>query len=279
MCACAEMAEARRIIATTGGPVVVEALLYRHFHQSGSRKGSDFGYRPLAEEEEWLARDPVTTAAQRLREMGFIEDTGARRGITGQVPVYRLKSPESGTLKTGQPHPSDSPNSPEIPPPNSTENGTSTKNGTVPVFPPNSTEIPVKQYRFSLPTVPKTGHGTRKEQGIEQVRNKEKSACTSMPGVPAQLFSDYMTVRKAKKAGALTTTAINGLIREAEKAGKTLEEAVTICCERGWQSLKAEWLTDRQVARTTPPTARPSRHSGFSQLDYTSGVNADGSFV
>jgi 2-oxoisovalerate dehydrogenase E1 component len=65
------MAEARRIIATQGGPVVVEALMYRHFHQSGSRKGSDFGYRPVEEEEEWLARDPVTTAAARLRAMGI----------------------------------------------------------------------------------------------------------------------------------------------------------------------------------------------------------------
>ena len=40
-------------------------------------------------------------------------------------------------------------------------------------------------------------------------------------------------MRKAKKAGPLTTTAINGLIREAGEGGKTLEEAVTICCERG----------------------------------------------
>jgi len=65
------MAEARRIIATEGGPVVIEALLYRHFHQSGSRKGSDFGYRPTDEEDAWLARDPVTTAAARLRELGI----------------------------------------------------------------------------------------------------------------------------------------------------------------------------------------------------------------
>jgi len=65
------MTEARRIIATEGGPVVIEALLYRHFHQSGSRKGSDFGYRPTDEEDAWLARDPVTTAAARLRELGI----------------------------------------------------------------------------------------------------------------------------------------------------------------------------------------------------------------
>lgn len=223
-------------------------------------------------------RKTVMDNLQRLREMGFIEDTGARRGITGQVPVYRLKSPENGTVKADQAKLSIKPNSTEIPPSNSTESGTGTENGTVPFFPPNSTEIPTKQSRFSLPTVPKTGHGTRKEQGKEQGRNKEQSACTSMPGVPAQLFSDYMTVRKAKKAGALTTTAINGLIREAEKAGKTLEEAVTICCERGWQSLKAEWLTDRQAQRTAHPT-QPTRHSGLSSMNYSAGVNADGTFA
>lgn len=99
-----------------------------------------------------------------------------------------------------------------------------------------------------------------------------------MPGVPDQLFSDYMAVRKAKKAGPLTTTAVNGLIREAEKAGKTLEEAVTICCERGWQSLKAEWLADRQAQRTTQPT-QPTRHSGLSSMNYSAGVNADGTFA
>lgn len=68
------MREARRIIAEGGGPVVVEAMLYRHLHQSGSRKGSDFGYRSTEEEEEWLARDPVVTTATRLRDMGLVSD-------------------------------------------------------------------------------------------------------------------------------------------------------------------------------------------------------------
>lgn len=92
------MAEARRIIATEGGPVVVEALLYRHFHQSGSRKGSDFGYRPLAEEEEWLARDPVTTAAQRLCEMGITSTEDLARidvTVTGRVSAAAAKLTET----------------------------------------------------------------------------------------------------------------------------------------------------------------------------------------
>ena len=92
------MAEARRIIASDGGPVVVEALLYRHFHQSGSRKGSDFGYRPLAEEEEWLARDPVTTAAQRLREMGITSAEDLARSdatVTGRVAAAAAQLTET----------------------------------------------------------------------------------------------------------------------------------------------------------------------------------------
>ncbi len=66
------MVEARRIIANDGGPVVIEALLYRHLHQSGSRTGSDFGYRSKAEEDAWRARDPVLLAETRLAAMGLL---------------------------------------------------------------------------------------------------------------------------------------------------------------------------------------------------------------
>lgn len=65
------MAEARRIVETEGGPVVVEALCYRFFHQSGSRTGSDFGYRTKEEEAEWRARDPILLAQSRLTSLGI----------------------------------------------------------------------------------------------------------------------------------------------------------------------------------------------------------------
>lgn len=65
------MAEARRIVETEGGPVVVEALCYRFFHQSGSRTGSDFGYRSKEEEAEWRARDPILLAQSRLTGLGI----------------------------------------------------------------------------------------------------------------------------------------------------------------------------------------------------------------
>lgn len=66
------MAEALRVIRDEGGPVVIEAMCYRHFHQSGSRNGSDFGYRTKEEEASWRERDPVALAEARLTALGHL---------------------------------------------------------------------------------------------------------------------------------------------------------------------------------------------------------------
>jgi 2-oxoisovalerate dehydrogenase E1 component len=41
------------------GPVLIEADVYRYFHQNGPFPGSAFKYRTKAEEESWRARDPL----------------------------------------------------------------------------------------------------------------------------------------------------------------------------------------------------------------------------
>ena len=60
-------------------------------------------------------------------------------------------------------------------------------------------------------------------------------------GVALTLWSDFLVLRKAKKL-PITQTALDGLKREADKAGITLNEVITICCERGWGGFKADWL-------------------------------------
>ncbi|MCL6284183.1 thiamine pyrophosphate-dependent enzyme [Ruegeria sp. 2012CJ41-6] len=67
------MVEARRIIREDGGPVVIEALCYRHFHQYGDMPGSAFGYRSEEEEAEWRSRDPIATAEARLKKLGVLD--------------------------------------------------------------------------------------------------------------------------------------------------------------------------------------------------------------
>ena len=53
------------------GPTVLEAETYRHFGHSRTDPAT---YRPAAEVEHWLSRDPLDIARQRLTELGVAED-------------------------------------------------------------------------------------------------------------------------------------------------------------------------------------------------------------
>jgi 2-oxoisovalerate dehydrogenase E1 component len=58
------------------GPVVVEALVYRFFHQNGPYPGSAFGYRTKEEEASWRDRDPVERVAAEMTRLGLIDEAG-----------------------------------------------------------------------------------------------------------------------------------------------------------------------------------------------------------
>lgn len=60
-------------------------------------------------------------------------------------------------------------------------------------------------------------------------------------GIDGQLAQDYIALRKSHRA-PITQTALKGIEREANSAGLSLEQALTICCERGWRGFRAEWL-------------------------------------
>lgn len=78
----------------------------------------------------------------------------------------------------------------------------------------------------------------------EPITNKTKAKMPTPDGVSPELWSDYLSVRKGKP---MTHTALNGIEREAHKAGLTLEAGLRICAERGWTGLKAEWLQDKNL--------------------------------
>jgi hypothetical protein len=68
------------------------------------------------------------------------------------------------------------------------------------------------------------------------------SACNRPPEVSEQVWIDFMAIRKAKRS-PLTATALAGIQREATKAGMSLQDALAVACERGWQGFKADWIT------------------------------------
>ena len=81
-----------------------------------------------------------------------------------------------------------------------------------------------------------------------QESNKTKATKVATPdGVSDSVWSDFLAHRNTKKA-KVTQTALDGIIREARKAGYSLEQALRTICERGWTGFKAEWVA------TTPKT-------------------------
>ncbi|MBU2091915.1 MAG: MFS transporter [Alphaproteobacteria bacterium] len=60
------MQEATAHMRAGKGPTIIEAELYRYFHQNGPFPGSAFGYRSKEEEEAWRARDPLDRVAREM---------------------------------------------------------------------------------------------------------------------------------------------------------------------------------------------------------------------
>lgn len=80
-----------------------------------------------------------------------------------------------------------------------------------------------------------------------QVKRSRSSRTVSRPeGLTDEVWQDFLAIRKAKKA-PLTQTALDGIAREARKARMSLQQALEVCCARGWQGFKADWMAKDAV--------------------------------
>lgn len=97
------------------------------------------------------------------------------------------------------------------------------------------------------------------DQGKDQGKERIKDSAVAPPdGVSQSTWQDFLKIRKAKKA-PMTDAALQGIDREAKKAGWSLESALQECCLRGWQGFKAEWVAEKTPVQqiTTPARAGP----------------------
>jgi hypothetical protein len=91
----------------------------------------------------------------------------------------------------------------------------------------------------------------------QETNKKTKAVITAPPdGVSVEVWDSFIAIRKAKRA-PMTTVALAGIQKEAQKAGIDLEAALAMCCARGWQSFKAAWAIDKQ---TESERAREQMH-------------------
>ena len=91
------------------------------------------------------------------------------------------------------------------------------------------------------------------------ITNKKNKNTTSdevdFYDVPQKVIDDFKAHRKLKKA-AISQTAIDRIQTEAGKAGIRLEDALTLCCSRGWVGFEAGWIKNEQPqARGSPSQA------------------------
>lgn len=88
------MLRAAEIARSGKGPVVVEAEVYRFFHQNGAFPGSAFGYRSKEEEASWRERDPLVRVASEMMSRGLISQE--------QVDLLRSQAQAAMSVAAGE---------------------------------------------------------------------------------------------------------------------------------------------------------------------------------
>lgn len=83
--------------------------------------------------------------------------------------------------------------------------------------------------------------------------------------VSASTWTDFVTLRKSKKA-PITNTVIKGFRREAAAAGITLERAIEVACEMGWQGFRADWYAKQAPQQSYASADAQRKQSRFAQF-------------
>lgn len=83
----------------------------------------------------------------------------------------------------------------------------------------------------------------RKSNALEQNRTDTDKKNTRAPpeGVAETVWKDYVQLRKTKKA-TVSESIVDGVREEAAKVGLTLEQALKLQVQRGWQGFDASWV-------------------------------------
>jgi 2-oxoisovalerate dehydrogenase E1 component len=102
------MGEALAHMRSGGGPALIEADVYRYFHQNGPFPGSAFRYRSKEEEAAWRARDPIDALRGHLVRREILTDAqidsavAAARALMAEIGDVLLEPKPGGKPKERQ---------------------------------------------------------------------------------------------------------------------------------------------------------------------------------
>lgn len=194
----------------------------------------------LSERCGGMALSRVSTTTTELCELGWLEKDG--KGGKSRSSVYTITVPESFQTVT--------------------ELVTVTDSVTVTEL---VTQTVTDSVTFEAQTVTELVTGIEQTINTNRQSNRQNITQSIFPdGFPAQLKSDFEKLRKAKRA-PITKSALDGISKQAAIANITLEAAIQICCERGWQSFNADWLQNSQGAqsRASPSNGKQAARDSY----------------
>ena len=110
------------------------------------------------------------------------------------------------------------------------------------------------------------------EKETETKKEKKATIVATPDGVSQSVWDEFIAHRKAKKA-KVTDLVIEGIAKEATKAGWLLEDALKETIVRNWQSFKADWVAIKPVmqnkfdiAHVTTPTP-PNQDAALRKIE------------
>lgn len=283
----------------TGDDKSKSALFWLAFHLN-DKTGECFpSISTLQAEMEVKSDNTVRSALRRLRDAGLISwERETRDGVTVKTK-YRLHmhgsmtagtSADKGTSTIAVPQPLKGGAS-------TVEGGTSTIAGGVPqplrtnmeieqginrernrevmCAPSGAPQPPemsddeiadllesVPQEKGDRPPFEKGAHLSEKGDHPSPAPKRKRVSNVQKPeSVSEQVWEDFSALRTKRRA-PITETALRGIQREAEKAGISLEAALSTCCERGWQGFKASWYEKDKTEQNVAPRGAEIKCSG-----------------
>jgi hypothetical protein len=112
------------------------------------------------------------------------------------------------------------------------------------------------------------------EKEAETKKEKKATVVATPEGVLQSVWDEFIAHRKAKKA-KVTDLVVEGIAKEATKAGWSLEDALKETIVRNWQSFKADWVQPKQtyvpfnradIAHVTTPTP-PNQDAALRKIE------------
>ena len=284
---------------TTGDDKMKSALFWLAFHLNDETGECFPSISTLQAEMEVKSDNTVRGALRRLREAGFISwERETKDGLTVKTN-YHLHmngsmaegtSASNGTSTIAVPQPLREGTS-------TVEGGTSTiaggvlqpvrtnreieqginreRNREVICAPSGAPQPPemsddeiadllesVPQEKGERPPFEKGAHLSEKGDHPSPAPKRKRVSNVQKPeSVSEQVWEDFSALRTKRRA-PITETALRGIQREAEKAGISLEAALSTCCERGWQGFKASWYEKDKTEQNVAPRGAEIKCSG-----------------